>query len=90
VVSGHMLRDGENHLDEVLCVSVAGSEGIPDLVLDTLEPASQCNAANNKEPVKVMVGIKEPTQKAQKTHLKNPLKMFFFGFLWFFIIFNFL
>jgi hypothetical protein len=71
-----MLRDGENHLDEVLCVSVAGSEGIPDLVLDTLEPASQCNAANNKEPVKVMVGIKEPTQKAQKTHLKNPLKMF--------------
>jgi len=49
VVSGHMLRDGENHLDEVLCVSIAGSEGIPDLVLDTLDPASQCNAANNKD-----------------------------------------
>ncbi len=49
VVSGHMLRDGENHLDEVLCVSIARSEGIPDLVLDTLDPASQCNAANNKD-----------------------------------------
>ncbi len=35
------------------------------------------------------VGIKKPTQKnppkkTQKNHLKNPLKMFFFGFLGFF------
>jgi hypothetical protein len=61
-----MLRDGEYHLDEVLFVSIAGSEGIPHLVLDTLDPASQGNAANNKDPIKVMVGIKKPTQKSPK------------------------
>ncbi len=36
------------------------------------------------------VGIKKPTQKnppkkTQKTHLKNPLKMGFFGFFWVFL-----
>ncbi len=29
------------------------------------------------------VGIKKPNQKTPKNHLKNPLKMYFFGFLGF-------
>jgi hypothetical protein len=33
---------------------------------------------------KVQGWQKKPTQKTQKNHLKNPLKMFFFGFFTFF------
>ncbi len=40
VDSGHMLRDGKDHIDEELCIAAAGSQGVPDLVFHALDPAT--------------------------------------------------
>jgi hypothetical protein len=36
-----MLRDGKVHLDEELCIAIAGSQSVPDLVFHALDPATQ-------------------------------------------------
>jgi hypothetical protein len=41
VDSGHTLGDGEDHLDEELCIAFAGSKSLPDLVFHALDPATQ-------------------------------------------------
>jgi hypothetical protein len=41
VDSGHMLGDGEDHLDEELCIAIAGSQSLTGLVFHALDPATQ-------------------------------------------------
>ncbi len=44
-------------------------------------PASCASAASPRMPNRTVLAIKKTTPKNPKNHIKNPLKMFFFGFL---------
>ncbi len=39
-----MLRDGQDHLYQELDVATAGSNAVPDLVFDTLDPGAERDA----------------------------------------------